>query len=462
MLFPQHAVAHGYVSDPPSRAILCREGANINCGEINYEPQSVEGPDGFPGDPNRPRDGFLANADEPQGRFIELNEQTVDRWKLTDIKPGKHIIKWVFTASHPAATFKYYMTKQGWNPNMLLSRAQFEATPFCTIEAGGQAASKFPEQECTIPSNYSGHHVIYALWDVSDTAKTFVSTMDVNIVNDGVEPPPLPQWTDVGDIMPTEDLKVGDQVFTHVFNSSNEIPGLKVGITIKSKEEGNKKQWPLLMAKEINRMQGDKLRAGMMRENGEIVVSAGKNDIFVPKGSEIVRTEIEIKKQTDPGPTEDLEVTNDAEFPIKDNGAADVKFTVKTEPARNTNVDLKIYDKNQKLVAYVTSIPIHTQHTINHTILNAEAGLHTAVFLEVSKKGTFVQKTTTFKLTGEGGGDIPDWKPGTVYQEKTKVMHKGEKYVARWYTINQEPGDKRFTGPEGSGKVWNGKILSTK
>ncbi len=83
--------------------------------------------------------------------------------------------------------------------------------------------------------------MIYAVWEVANTGAVFVSTMDVNIVNDGVEPPPPPKWTDVGDIMPTEDLKAGDQVFTHVFNSSTEILGIKVGITIKSQEEGNKK-----------------------------------------------------------------------------------------------------------------------------------------------------------------------------------------------------------------------------
>ena len=31
--------AHGYLDGPKSRALLCKEGANLNCGSIVYEPQ---------------------------------------------------------------------------------------------------------------------------------------------------------------------------------------------------------------------------------------------------------------------------------------------------------------------------------------------------------------------------------------------------------------------------------------
>ena len=41
------ASAHGYVSAPPSRQALCASGKVKNCGDIQYEPQSVEGPKGL-------------------------------------------------------------------------------------------------------------------------------------------------------------------------------------------------------------------------------------------------------------------------------------------------------------------------------------------------------------------------------------------------------------------------------
>src|SRR4051794_7374914 len=40
------ASAHGYISSPPSRQANCARGAVANCGDIIYEPQSVEAPKG--------------------------------------------------------------------------------------------------------------------------------------------------------------------------------------------------------------------------------------------------------------------------------------------------------------------------------------------------------------------------------------------------------------------------------
>ncbi|MYS50819.1 chitin-binding protein, partial [Streptomyces sp. SID6013] len=40
------ASAHGYISDPPSRQAQCAAGT-VSCGDITYEPQSVEGPKGL-------------------------------------------------------------------------------------------------------------------------------------------------------------------------------------------------------------------------------------------------------------------------------------------------------------------------------------------------------------------------------------------------------------------------------
>src|SRR3954447_13246727 len=40
------ASAHGYISSPPSRQANCASGAVSGCGDIVYEPQSVEAPKG--------------------------------------------------------------------------------------------------------------------------------------------------------------------------------------------------------------------------------------------------------------------------------------------------------------------------------------------------------------------------------------------------------------------------------
>src|ERR1700737_840207 len=86
----QQAMAHGYVQSPPSRSFLCSAPGghkNTNCGNIQYEPQSLEHATGEPPFPvNGPKDGEIASADQTRGP--ELDEQTPDRWTKTDIKSG--------------------------------------------------------------------------------------------------------------------------------------------------------------------------------------------------------------------------------------------------------------------------------------------------------------------------------------------------------------------------------------
>ena len=42
------ASSHGYTDSPISRQKLCANGTVTDCGNIQWEPQSVEGPKGFP------------------------------------------------------------------------------------------------------------------------------------------------------------------------------------------------------------------------------------------------------------------------------------------------------------------------------------------------------------------------------------------------------------------------------
>ena len=41
MFTAQQAAAHGYMNSPPSRAYACQQGLNIDCGQAQYEPQTV-------------------------------------------------------------------------------------------------------------------------------------------------------------------------------------------------------------------------------------------------------------------------------------------------------------------------------------------------------------------------------------------------------------------------------------
>lgn len=189
VLFADKAFAHGYVESPASRALLCKQGVNSDCGAIVYEPQSLEAPKGWPA--AGPADGKIASAG---GAFPKLDEQSATRWSKVSISPGTTTFKWHLTAPHASASWKYYITKDGWDQNAPLSRASFDLTPFCSINYGGAKPPTDYTSTCNVPAK-SGYHVILAVWEVADTANAFYNVIDVDFGGGGTPNPSVPAPT---------------------------------------------------------------------------------------------------------------------------------------------------------------------------------------------------------------------------------------------------------------------------
>ena len=151
------ANAHGYISTPPSRQAQCARGT-VSCGDIKWEPQSVEGPKG------------LRNCHGNVGRFAELNEDSKP-WRATSV--GRTItFTWTFTARHATANFEYYVgnTRVASFP---LNNQQPPATLSHTVNLG----------------NVSGRQRLLAVWNIGDTANAFYSCVDLQV---GGEAPAAP------------------------------------------------------------------------------------------------------------------------------------------------------------------------------------------------------------------------------------------------------------------------------
>lgn len=180
MGFSIEAFAHGYVDNPKSRAVLCEEGVNENCGGVVHEPQSIEGPGNFPEE--GVEDGEIASGG---GVFPELDEQGEDRWAKVGMSSGAFTFNWTLTAAHATANWDYYVTKEGWDPNSPLKRSDLEL--FCTIDDKGKRPDFTVTHDCEIPER-EGYHVMLAYWEVADTANAFYQVIDANFDGDFVEP----------------------------------------------------------------------------------------------------------------------------------------------------------------------------------------------------------------------------------------------------------------------------------
>jgi chitin-binding protein len=171
------AYGHGWTNSPISRAKLCQQGAVQNCGAIQWEPQSVEGPKGFPA--VGPADGVLCSAGLSQ--FQELDDQRGGAWPATRLQGGQRFtFAWHLTAPHSTTDFKYYMTKQGWDPNQPLTRSALDLNPFLTVSMNGARPPSDVSHPGTIPTGRSGRHMILAVWTIADTANAFYQCSDVS------------------------------------------------------------------------------------------------------------------------------------------------------------------------------------------------------------------------------------------------------------------------------------------
>ena len=143
------AMAHGYVSSPPSRQALCAQG-KVACGAIKYEPQSVEGPKG------------LRSCNGGKAQFAELNDNSRG-WPAASVG-SRLTVNWVFTARHATTNWQYYigntlLTSIGGN------NKQPPATVSHTVNLGG----------------FTGRQTVLAIWNIADTGNAFYSCIDVRI-----------------------------------------------------------------------------------------------------------------------------------------------------------------------------------------------------------------------------------------------------------------------------------------
>ncbi|GAA0427393.1 lytic polysaccharide monooxygenase auxiliary activity family 9 protein [Streptomyces luteireticuli] len=172
------AGAHGYTDAPTSRQQFCANGTVRDCGEIQWEPQSVEGPKGFPG--GGPADGTLCAGGN--GRFAELDDPRGGQWPATDLTAGRSTtFRWRLTARHATTDFSYYLTNDHYDPTRPLTRADLDPQPFLTVPYDGRTPDATVTHQGTVPAGRTGRQLILAVWTIADTGNAFYACSDVRL-----------------------------------------------------------------------------------------------------------------------------------------------------------------------------------------------------------------------------------------------------------------------------------------
>jgi len=149
--------AHGYVSQPPSRQLLCKDVPVPGCGDVRYEPQSVEVPKG----------SFACNGGGT--RFHELNNEALWASHFSQVRPGTAPLSftWTLTAPHRTSTWEYFLLTEG---RRLL--ASFD----------GQGVVPPPIVVHNVPlDGHTGRQTILARWNIADTTDAVYACVDLDI-----------------------------------------------------------------------------------------------------------------------------------------------------------------------------------------------------------------------------------------------------------------------------------------
>ncbi|WP_260259773.1 N-acetylglucosamine-binding protein GbpA [Vibrio intestinalis] len=421
-------MAHGYVSEyqdgiAAGRAALCKfptsdtNEKNSHCGAIQYEPQSVEGPDGFP--ETGPVDGKIASAQTALA--AALDEQTSDRWVKRPIQSGSQTFEWTFTANHVTKDWKYYITKADWNPNALLTRDSFDLNPFCVIDGNMVQPPKQVSHQCQVPER-EGYQVILAVWDVGDTAASFYNVIDVQFDGQG---PVLPDWNQVGQISPSMGLNIGDTVYTRVFDQSGENLNYRTELTIDSTQLTQAKNWSHALASKINQQQ-TLVQAGQYSD-GKFTPVYGNNPLHVKANSGL--KSIEIGYDIDiPAPDYSLTIDGlEAEYVI-DQQPTELALTLTV--VGDQQAELTVYNHGREPLASWSGELVDGQYLpLSLTLSKSEQGHHILVSRIKDKSGNLIdQQNYDFHLikqqTPPPADDYDFVFPASLdnYSEGTKVL----------------------------------------
>lgn len=458
LMASQSVSAHGYMSEPPSRALLCRQNVNTGCGGAQYEPASVgEAPKGFPG--AGVAEGKIASGGV-RPDFGALDIESATRWTKTEIKDRNFNFDWVYTTGHRTTKHEYFITRNGWNPNEVLGRATFESTPFCTVEGNSEYPAANPnltgpakeKHNCTIPSDKAGHHLILGLWTVDDTGGAFHNVADVNILGEATTPD---GWGKIGVISASQTLFAGDKVKVRAFTATGESAEYSAELTIGNTEEGKPENWSLAIAEKINAAH-KLIRAGVRDEAGNIEPVKGVNNLYAKAESGIVRFEQEVSIQDDPMVS--LSLPSNLESAELKAGVVQYPFPV--HATRKMNVEATLFDAKHKQVGKKTLVAEAQSNFVTLDVRSAP-GAHHLMVVGTTEDGRYTrQASATIELTGEAGGTdydavfpagVGSYPAGfKVLQEKNGQVYECKPFPYSGYCNQYSPTASQYEPGVGS------------
>ncbi|NWF28616.1 lytic polysaccharide monooxygenase [Streptomyces sp. PKU-EA00015] len=180
------AAAHGSMTDPVSRVSACfAEGPESPVSQACKAAVAASGTQAFY-DWNEVNianaagnhrqlipDGELCSAGRDKYQGLDLPRAD---WPSSPLASGNHTFRYKATAPHKGA-FELYLTKDGYDPTKPLKWSDLEEKPFAKV-TNPKLENGAYVFDGVVP-NRSGRHLVYSIWQRSDSPEAFYTCSDV-------------------------------------------------------------------------------------------------------------------------------------------------------------------------------------------------------------------------------------------------------------------------------------------
>ncbi|MFF3214038.1 lytic polysaccharide monooxygenase [Streptomyces sp. NPDC002886] len=180
------AAAHGSMTDPVSRvaacyaegpespkSAACKAAVAASGAQAFYDWNAVNIANAAGQSKALIPDGKLCSAGNDKYRGLDLARAD---WPASPMAAGAHTFRYKGTAPHKGS-FELYVTKDGYDPSKPLKWSDLESAPFAKVTDPGMQSGDYVFSG-TVP-NKTGRHLIYSVWQRSDSPEAFYTCSDV-------------------------------------------------------------------------------------------------------------------------------------------------------------------------------------------------------------------------------------------------------------------------------------------
>lgn len=180
------AAAHGSMTDPVSRvsacyaegpesprSAACKAAVAVSGAQAFYDWNAVNVANAAGKSKEIIPDGKLCSGGNDKYKGLDLPRAD---WPATKLSAGSHTFHYKGTAPHKGS-FELYITKDGYDPSKPLKWSDLEATPFVKVTDPPMQGGDYVF-DGKVPAR-SGRHLIYSIWQRSDSPEAFYTCSDV-------------------------------------------------------------------------------------------------------------------------------------------------------------------------------------------------------------------------------------------------------------------------------------------